>query len=139
MGKEINVYHLRTASYEKEINKVVDGKTVKKKVKMGGTPYATVAITFNSDGTVNRGVSICSPRDAFVRTTGVAKAVGRMRKAMHTISNVYPIIGYKHLENKIAKKHGAKINGEVNFAFLGYYHAEPNAIEKRIFKKELGC
>ena len=139
MSKEINVYHLRTMAVDKIVTKNGASKTI----KVGGVPYATVAVTFNADGTVNRGVSICSPHDAFVRSMGVTKAIGRMKKAEHQNAHVCPILGYKHLEQKIMKSLASK-NGsatprdEVHFEHLGYFHDEPNEVEKRIFKTELG-
>lgn len=138
MSKEINVYHLRTAATDRVIMK--NGSD--QKIRIGGVPYATVAITINEDGTVNRGISICSPHDAFVRSTGVAKAVGRMRKAEHQEANVFPILGFKRLERKIMKRLGhncikATPRDEVKFEHLGYFHDEPNEVEKRIFKQEL--
>lgn len=134
MSKKINVYHLRSASFDKEI--VKNGE--KRVIKVGGTPYATVAVTFNEDGTVNRGVSICSPHDPFVRSVGSAKAIGRLKKAAKTESDVYPINGFKKLESKILKKIGSSAKDEVSFDMLGYYHSEPNELEKSIFKSELG-
>lgn len=134
-GNEFNVYHLRTVKTERE---VVDQNGNKKTIKVGGVPYATVAIDFNSDGTVNRGISICSPKDDFVGKTGIDKAVGRMRKAKKCNSNILPIFGFKRLESKIEKKFGRKIAENVDFDFLGYANASPNDIEKKIFKKELG-
>ena len=135
MSKEINVYHLRTASFNKEIVKKGERKTV----KMGGTPYATVAVSFNTDGTVNRGVSICSPHDPFVRSVGTAKAIGRLKMAIKRQQNVCPISGYKRLEGKILKRIGGTVKDNVSFDMLGYYKVQPNEVEKSIFKSELGC
>ena len=135
MSKEINVYHLRSTSFNKEIVKNGEKMTV----KVGGTPYATVAVSFNADGTVNRGVAICSPKDAFVRSVGSAKAIGRLTKAVKLKSNVFPITSFKKLENKIMKRRGLTPRDNISFDMLGYYHATPNDLEKQIFKTELGC
>lgn len=139
MSKEVNVYHLRTVASDRMVKK----NGMDRKIRVGGIPYATVAVTFNDDGTINRGISICSPHDAFVRSTGVAKAVGRMRKAQHQKENVYPILGFKRLERKIMKHLGwASPRDNVKFEHLGYFHVEPNEVEKRIFKQEIaerGC
>ena len=137
MAKEINVYHLRTVSYEKEIVREHKGKKEIKKIKIGGTPYATVAISINSDGTVNRGVSICSVNDVFEKSIGSAKAIGRMEKAMEAESNVCPINGYKNLENNISKKVGHTVRDNVDFNYLGYFHDVPNELEKKLFRNEI--
>lgn len=134
MSKEVNVYHLRTVASDRMVMK----NGTNQKIRVGGVPYATVAISINDDGTINRGISICSPHDAFVRSTGVAKAIGRMRKAEHQKENVYPILGFKRLEKKIMKRLGRSTpRDDVKFEHLGYFHVEPNEVEKRIFKQEL--
>ena len=134
MSKEINVYHLRTTTSTKEV--VKDG--VAKTIKVGGTPYATVAISFNEDGTINRGISICSPNDMFLKSVGTAKAIGRLKKAVKAQSNIMPIFGFNHLIHRIMRKKGTNPKDTVMFDNLGYYKAEPNDLEKSIFKDELG-
>ena len=133
--KEINVYHLRTVASTKE---VVSKNGERKTVKVGGTPYATVAVFFNADGTVNRGISICSPNDTFVKSVGAAKAIGRLKKAMKAQSNIFPIMGFKHLEAKILRRKGETAQDNVMFDNLGYFGDKPNNVEKTIFKSILG-
>lgn len=143
-NEKCHIYHLRTATYFHEIEK--NGEKIK--VKTGGTPYATVAITINEDCTVNRGVSICSPNDVFVKSIGAAKAIGRLKKAEKANENIYPINGFKRLEEKIIKNMNKKIHctcnckkitvrDNVEFDHLGYFKSKPNALEREIFKEEL--
>ena len=113
MSKKINVYHLRTVDTEKTVNDKV--------VRVGGRPYATVAIEINEDGTVNRGVSICSAKDAFVKKVGVNKAIE----------------SFDGTQKRILKKIGGKARFvHTNFNHLGAYRVAPTADEVEIFKNE---
>ena len=129
MSKKINVYHLRTVDTEKTVNDKV--------VRVGGRPYATVAIEINEDGTVNRGVSICSAKDAFVKKVGVNKAIGRLESAKKHQKNILAIESFDGTQKRILKKIGGKARFvHTNFNHLGAYRVAPTADEVEIFKNE---
>lgn len=46
-----------------------------------GQPYGVVAIRLNEDGTVNRGISVCSKYDLFNKNVGKGLALSRLLKA----------------------------------------------------------
>lgn len=123
MGK-INVYHLRSVD------------VMKGDVKVGGTPYATVALEINDDGTVNRGVSICSAKDSFVKKVGTQKAIGRMMSAKKAKNNILPLNSFESTQRRLLKKMGnLKARFEnTNFDFLGAYRVAPTADEIKMFK-----
>lgn len=127
---KVNVYHLRTVETEKEIK----GKGT---IKVGGRPYATVAIEINDDGTVNRGVAICSAKDAFVKKVGTQKAVGRLQSAKMRKDNIRYIESFESTQKRILKKIGgvAKFT-ETNFEYLGSYHGKPTKDELELFKDD---
>lgn len=129
--KKINFYHLRTKPVFKEIN----GKTIKD----GGHPFATVAIEFNGDGTVNRGVSICSIDDQFVKRVGSQKALGRLMSAKKRNENIMEIESFVKNQNKIMKKYGADgvMFPNTNFKYLGMVNDMPTEDEKVLFADEL--
>ena len=54
-------------------------------------PIACVAFGENEDGTVNRGISICSTREIFSKTKARNKAIGRMVAASEHGGDSYPI------------------------------------------------
>lgn len=124
---KVNVYHLRT----KKIEKTVDGKVI----QVGCKPYGTVAIEVNDDGTVNRGVAICSKRDAFVKKVGTMKAIGRLESAKKRKSNVREIPSFSSTERQILKEIGGEAEfANNNFKFLGSYHVAPTKNELELFK-----
>lgn len=51
------------------------------KAAKSGVPYGVVAVRANGDGTVNRGISICSTRDIFKKKTGRGITVSRLLNA----------------------------------------------------------
>lgn len=127
---KVNVYHLRTMDSEKTVaNKGV--------IKVGGRPYATVAIEINEDGTVNRGVAICSAKDAFVKKVGTKKAIGRLESAKMRKGNVCEIQSFASTERRILKKIGGEAKfTDTNFEHLGSYHVTPTKDELEIFKSD---
>lgn len=127
--REVNVYHLRTQDTEK----VVGGKTI----KVGGQPYATVAIEINKDGTVNRGVAICSAKDVFIKKVGTKKALGRLESAKLKKSSVCAIASFLSTQKRILKKIGGEAKyTKTTFNYLGEYHALPTLDELDIFKSD---
>lgn len=129
--KKINFYHLRTKAFEKEINGSM--------VKEGGHPYATVAIEFNGDGTVNRGISICSPHDQFVKRVGTQKALGRLMSAKKKNENIMEIESFSKNQKRIMKKYGVNevMFPNTNFKYLGMVNDIPTLDEKILFAEEL--
>ena len=130
---KMNVYHLRTV----ETDKIVDGQ----RIKVGGRPYATVAIEINDDKTVNRGIAICSARDAFVKKIGVKKAIGRLTSAKEKSANVCPIYSFDSTQKRILKKIGgtAKFANTSSFTHLGAYHVAPTEDELKLFQSDFGA
>jgi hypothetical protein len=127
---KINVYHLRTVDTEK----MISNKGV---IKVGGRPYATVAIEINEDGTVNRGVSICSAKDAFVKKVGTKKAIGRLESAKMRKGNVCAIESFDSTQKRILKKIGGEARfTNTSFEYLGSYRVAPTADELEIFKSD---
>ena len=51
-------------------------------------PYGVVAVRMNCDGTVNRGISICSPNDEFRKQVGRGIAYSWLIKAETACHNV---------------------------------------------------
>lgn len=66
----VQFYYLRN----RELNK-------KDKQAKKGMPIGCVAIRANPDGTINRGVSICSPKDRYDKNAGRGIAFKRLIKA----------------------------------------------------------
>lgn len=127
---KVNVYHLRT----KDSEMTTSNKGV---VKVGGRPYATVAIEINEDGTVNRGVAICSAKDAFVKKVGTKKAMGRLESAKMRKGNVCAIESFGSTEKRILKKIGGEARfANTSFEHLGSYHVAPTKDELEIFKSD---
>ena len=58
-----------------------------KKAKKG-MPFGVVAIRENEDGTVNRGVSICSPGDRYNKVAGRGIALKRLMEAEEKKDNI---------------------------------------------------
>lgn len=130
---KVNVYHLRTVATVKEVVK----DNVVKKINIGSKPYATVAIEINEDGTVNRGVSICSTKDAFVKSVGTKKAIGRLESAKKRKGNIRAIESFKGTQKNILKKLGGEARfTNTSFEYLGSYHAIPTADELEMFKSD---
>lgn len=131
MEKKINVYHLRTVDTKKEIGE-------RGCVKVGGRPYATVAIEINEDGTVNRGVSICSAKDGFIKKVGTQKAVGRLMSAKKAQSNILPMLSFESTQRRLLKKLGKLEPRFKNtcFEYLGGFHVMPTKDEIEMFKSD---
>lgn len=133
-----HVYHLKTLPVVMNLKKK---DSEDKKFHSYSKPYATVAIEINEDGTVNRGISICSPKDQFVKKEGCNKAIGRLMAAKVHEQNISPIVAFKKMEKKILRHYKDILNPaqpkyKVDFKFLGYYRDEPLEAEKTIFKEE---
>lgn len=56
-------------------------------------PYITVCVKKNADGTVDRGVAVCSVKDNFERATGKAIAYNRCVSARRIGVNICPTDG----------------------------------------------
>lgn len=97
-------------------------------------PVATVAFEVNDDGTVNRGVAICSDSDNFSRKKGRAIAIGRLRN-VGDHQDFLPVIDYDW------KGRVRSPNFAVRYCGIMYkqsdYAVPVNDIEKRIVKRVL--
>lgn len=109
-------YYLR----DNELNKN-DKEAVK------GVPFGVVAVRENADGTVNRGVSICSPTDRFNKKAGRGIALKRLFEAENLCKSI-PFGVYTGVE---AKK---KITN-YPFACKCDFNAEITKAEHRMFHK----
>ena len=113
---DVIFYYLR----DNELNK-------KDKCAKKGQPFGVVAMRINEDGTINRGVSICSPQDNFNRIAGKGIAIKRLMEA----------------ENKKNSKCFGVYVGEFDkmnihnmpFKECYSYHTEPNESESCIIGK----
>lgn len=113
---EVIFYYLR----DNELNK--NDKCAKK-----GQPFGVVAMHLNEDGTINRGVSICSPCDKFDKKTGRGIALARLMECENS---------------KVSRSFGIYL-GEpknmniVNVPFLKcyYYRVNPTESEHRMLYK----
>jgi len=90
-----------------------------------GDMYGAVVVSMNEDGTVNRGVSICSSKDRFDKTIAVNIARGRYRKVLEKKESI-PMKEYLGKKEKINFKYYGRVNA-------GDYGATPNEVEKRMF------
>ena len=129
----MNLYHLRTLDTTATVTK--DNTT--SVIKVGGRPYATVAFEINKDGTVNRGVSICSEKDEFIKKVGINKAIGRLESAKKAKHNILPILSFERKQKKILKKFASDTQFKnTKFDFLGFFNAPPTIDELNLFKDE---
>lgn len=90
-----------------------------------GEMFGAVVVTMNDDGTVNRGVSVCSPKDRFNKKIAVNIALGRLRKAIETQSNI-PMGTYRGKTEKIINRVYGKLDA-------GNFHVPANEMEQRMF------
>ena len=114
--KEVEIYYLRKEV--KSANGVVNN-----------VPYAAVAVKWNGDGTVNRGVSICSTADKFVKSVGTKKALARMNACEKAKKDLFVLNKYDGEQSK------EKMPKFDLFDRMGYYKAKPTEMEHRMFNK----
>lgn len=115
LQEDVMYYYLRT---ETKIN----GKVCR-------TPYGTVALRRNEDGTVNRGISMCSTKDNFCRKTGRKIAFSNLMKVENKEVNIErkPYCGHPLFANM-------PFEPGLGNVFSGYYHCEPTSLEIEILK-----
>jgi len=95
-------------------------------------PYGCVAMCENEDGTINRGVSLCSTKDTFKKVCARGLAFKRMNDAIKTQKTEY-----------FSEYNGIPMNGlncpvditEQVFAVKFAYAVTPTAKEHRILHK----
>lgn len=87
-------------------------------------PIITVAIAEDNEGTVCRGVSICSYLDQPVKARGRAIAEGRLRKAFFNGESSEPIRNALRLAEEITD-----MKGEPIFEFKSGYDVEATEFE----------
>lgn len=119
----VKTYHLRKETELVSIKKGV------KKTQKHSIPYATVALTINPDGTVNRGVAILSSKDAnkFQKSTGTAIAKSRLESAIKNNQNIHEIRGC----NK-----SAVVQNGITFKYAGSVNDAPTDYEKKVFERD---
>ena len=96
-----------------------------------GHPYGCVAIKENDDGTINRGVSLCSLNDKFVKATARGVAIKRLNDAeKHKSSTKFDIYAgaYQNMGIPI-------LIGCCYFNYKSEYHVEPTKKEYRMLHK----
>ena len=104
---------------------------------LGANKQFVTIIGINEDGTVNRGVAICSAKDAFVKKVGTKKAMGRLESAKMRKGNVCAIESFGSTEKRILKKIGGEARfANTSFEHLGSYHVAPTKDELEIFKSD---
>lgn len=64
-----------------------------------GRPFGVVAVRENADGTVNRGVSMCSPSDKYNKRAGRGIALKRLLEA-DMICRSVPFANYRGVDAK---------------------------------------
>ena len=97
------------------------------KMAKKGKPFGVVAIRENEDGTVNRGVSICSPGDKFNKVAGKGVAFKRLVEAENKKENI-PFGGYVGDESKKNMIH-------LPFIFKSSYRDNVTDFEYRMLHK----
>lgn len=95
-----------------------------------GVPFGVVAVRENPNGTVNRGVSICSPSDRYNKKAGRGIAFKRLLKA-ETDCRSTPFAKYNGVDEK------KKITN-LPFAYKSDFNAEITEGEHRMFHKPEG-
>ena len=90
-----------------------------------GAPFGVVAVRENEDGTVNRGVSICSPSDRYNKKAGRGIAMKRLMEAESNQCS-FPFDSYRGESNK------KKITN-FPFAYKAEYHTTITKAEHRMF------
>ncbi len=98
-------------------------------------PYGTVCIKKNDDGTVNRGIAICSTSDNFNKKIGREISFARMNKAICKKITCDNFMDYYYFGNSYTSKFPIVSYLGDNFKYKCYYHVEPTKKEYRIMNK----
>ena len=114
--EEVMFYYLRDESLN------ANDKRAKK-----GSPFGVVAIRENADGTVNRGISICSPGDKYNKVAGRGLALKRLIEAETKKENI-PFGVYTGKEE-------SKNITNMPFVYKSYYRDVITKFEHRMFHK----
>ena len=114
--EDVIFYYLRNS----ELNK--NDTTAKK-----GVPIGVVAVRENEDGTVNRGVSVCSIHDRYDKNAGRGIALQRLLAAETNCRSV-PFAKFTGDEDKKTMKN-------IPFDYKSDFHAEITPQEYRMFHK----
>ena len=93
-------------------------------------PYGVVAVRMNCDGTVNRGISICSPNDEFRKKVGRGIAYSRLIKAETACHNVGKFEVYNGTDDKKLIR-----LEDIPFEYHGEFNQKPSETEYRMFHK----
>lgn len=93
-------------------------------------PFGVVAVRMNLDGTVNRGISICSPNDEFKKKIGRGIAYSRLIEAETACHNVRKFKDYQGEDDKQLIR-----VSEIPFEYAGEFNQVPSESEYRMFNK----
>lgn len=94
----------------------------------GKHPYGCVAITDNGDGTIKRGVSICSKKDNFNKPYSRALALKRLKQTEKVAKGYFGVY--------FGEKCNCPIEEAEKFQFNKWErNAKPTEFEQRIIKK----
>lgn len=93
-------------------------------------PVVTVVVRLNEDGTVNRGISVCSVDECPSKQIGKTLAMKRLVATEKAKMNIQPInSGFSRVRS------GEDYPEDFpQFNFKGEYHAEINQIERELFE-----
>lgn len=95
-------------------------------------PYGCVAISENEDGTINRGVSICSTTDIFLKKCARGLAFKRMKEAVKNKNTVH----FNRYNSYAEKKPLCPADFEaLEFDTKSAYAVTPTAKEYRMLHK----
>lgn len=113
---EVIFYYLR----DNELNK-------KDKCAKKGQPFGVVAMRLNEDGTINRGVSICSPCDKFDKKAGRGIALKRLMDSEKSEDSKFFGVYFGKTENMNIFN--------IPFVECCAYHVKPTESEHRMLYK----
>ncbi|MFA6889898.1 MAG: hypothetical protein WCQ80_02620 [Bacilli bacterium] len=116
LDKDVMYYYLRMQQFDHRGN-------------ICAIPYGTVAIRKNEDGTINRGISLCSKKDNFSRSIGRRKAYARLKKVEHYEK---PVLLGQYGGDK-SKACCPLLIGH-SWDTLGYFHDLPTKTEEKMLK-----
>jgi len=100
-------------------------------------PYACIAINQNDDGTVDRGISICSSEDQFDKKLARSKSRGRLLHAAYKKCNS-ELINNKNVDNVnkyLAWANTIDQSKKYNLMFKSSYNSVATASEIRMLNK----
>ena len=123
MKNEVMFYYLRSGI-------PVNDKSAKK-----GVPFGVVAVRLNEDGTVNRGVAVCSPIDKYNKDAGRGIALSRLLNAEEKGASLNVFEKYSKTGNRQHFTADVVANVFEKYKFKCGYHEPILKNEHRMFFK----